>query len=70
LGNVASHGFHELSEQRSSVVRARSSLGVVLDGKDRQTLVAESFNGPVVQVEVSNLEFRGAGDGSGVGPIA
>ena len=33
-------------EQRSGVVRARSGLGMVLNGEDRQPLVAETFDGP------------------------
>jgi hypothetical protein len=39
-------------------MRPRRSLGVVLDGKDRQLPMAESLNRPVVQIQVRDLESR------------
>ena len=51
-------------------MRARGGLWVVLDGKDRQPLVTESLNRPIVQVEVGNLEFGSPRDGLGVGRVA
>lgn len=41
---------------------ARSRFGMVLDSEDRKLAVADPFDGPVIQVHVSDLEIRCSGD--------
>src|SRR4029079_6324956 len=47
-------------EYGQRIERARRALGVVLDRFDRQRLVAQPFDGAVVQVDLAQLE-PGAG---------
>src|SRR5688500_17638258 len=53
-------GAEKLLKQRAGVVRARRRLGVILHPEHRQLTVAETLDRPIVQVDVGNLEMRGA----------
>ena len=53
----ALHGRgHEPVEHRERVERARRALGVVLDGLDRLLRVAQALDGPVVEVDLADVE--------------
>src|SRR5256714_13955087 len=49
---------HEILENVLVVPRPRVGLGMVLDGEDRQLPMGHPFHRAVVQVHVSDLEFR------------
>ena len=53
---------HEFLKVRQSIVRPRSRLGMILDGKQWQLAVTNAFDGAVVEVEVSHFEGGGSGD--------
>ena len=44
-------------EQIGGVMGSRGSLGMVLDRKEGQLPVPQSFQGPVIQVDVSQFHF-------------
>src|SRR6266567_3321693 len=54
----------EFLEQRTSVVRPGRSLGMILHSKHGELAMAEAFDGPVVQVYVSDLEVAGTLNGA------
>src|SRR5688572_9404731 len=56
----APHGGNEISEVMSRVVGARRGFGVVLDREQWALDVPEPLHRPVVEVDVGDLELRGA----------
>src|SRR5690606_303599 len=56
-GFPAPNGFNELAEMREGIVRSRCRLRVVLHPEYRQPLVADSFDGAIIEVEVGHLKF-------------
>ena len=54
------HLVEELPEQVVRVVRAGRGLGMVLHAEDRLRLVAQAFDGAVVQVDVRHLDVAPA----------
>jgi hypothetical protein len=57
LGIAAVHQLAELAEQTARVVRAGRGLRVVLHAENRKFLVSHSFDGVVVQVDVTDLDI-------------
>ena len=55
-GSAIPDRFHELTEQRPSVVRPWSRFWVILHGKNRQLPVPNSLDGVVIEVNVRHLE--------------
>src|SRR6185437_16330338 len=54
---VRSHRIHELRKERTSIVRAWSCLRVVLHRVHRQLAMHESFDRPIVQIDVRHHEL-------------
>ncbi len=52
----------ELVEHRSSVVRTRCGLGVILNGEDRFLAMTEPFDRSIVEIDVSHLQLGRAGN--------
>jgi hypothetical protein len=52
------HQFNKPFEVMLRVVRAGCGFGMVLDGDDRERLVAHAFDALVVEIDVRDLHFR------------
>ena len=50
--------FTKLRKQRGRIVRSRGSFRMILDTKDGEFPVSESFIRPVVEIHVRNLDLR------------
>ena len=53
---------HEFREMRKRIMRPRRCLRMVLHSEKRQIPMPNSLYGPVIQVQVRNLERRCAGN--------
>jgi hypothetical protein len=55
-------GFQEVIEERPGVMRAGCRLGMVLYCEDWQAFMTQPLERAVIQIQVRDLEIRGAGD--------
>src|SRR5213075_589882 len=54
--------LEEFVERRSGIMRTGRGLRMILNGKDRFLAMTQSFDGPVVEIHVRDLEFRRTGN--------
>ena len=53
------HQLNKFTKQILRVLRAGRSLGMILDRKQRESFMAQSFNGMIIQIGVNDLDLAG-----------